>query len=50
MRWLQENLGNKLLTDKKLPGKHLTPLGWLRGNDQLADTVIEVITKLAERV
>ncbi|NEQ08561.1 MAG: DUF1350 domain-containing protein [Moorea sp. SIO4E2] len=50
VRWLEENLGNKLLIDEKLPGKHLTPLGWLRGNDQLADTVIQVITKLAERV
>ncbi|NEP23410.1 DUF1350 family protein [Moorena sp. SIO3I6] len=48
VRWLQENLGNKLLTDKKLPGKHLTPLGWLRGNDQLADTVIQVIKELTK--
>ncbi|NEQ81058.1 MAG: DUF1350 domain-containing protein [Moorea sp. SIO2I5] len=50
VRWLQENLANKLLIDENLPGNHLTPLGWLRGNDQLADTVIQVITKLAERV
>lgn len=50
VRWLQENLGNKLLIDEKLPGKHLTPLGWLRGNDQLADTVIQVIKELTKQV
>lgn len=50
VRWLQENLGNKLVIDEKLPGKHLTPLGWLRGNDQLADTVIQVIKELTKQV
>lgn len=50
VRWLQQNLPHKLLIDEKLPGKHLTPLGWLRGNDQLADTVIQVIKELTKAV
>lgn len=37
--WLQQNLGKQLVQEKKLSGRHLAPLGWLKGNSDIVQVI-----------
>jgi hypothetical protein len=39
VKWLLKNIDNRVVQTKKLPGKHLAPLGWINGDPQIAQTV-----------
>ena len=39
VQWLLNNLGERLVQKRELKGKHLAPLGWLRGDPEIGKTV-----------
>lgn len=39
VRWLKHNLGRRLLNEAELAGRHLSPLGWLRRDQSLAELI-----------
>ena len=48
VQWLLDNLADRLLQSAQLQGRHLAPLGWLRGNPEIATTVQEFIASAPE--
>ena len=43
VEWLLENLAQRLVHKATLEGKHLAPLGWMNGDQQIAKTVEQFI-------
>ncbi len=49
VRWLSHNLGQRLVQQKTLRGKHLAPLGWRRGEPEIAKTVGDFLAASAHK-
>lgn len=49
VRWLFHNLGQRLVQQRILRGKHLAPLGWRRGDPEIAKTVGDFLTASAHK-
>jgi len=50
VRWLRTHLSDRLVQSRTLQGRHLAPLGWGRGDREIAETVERFLNQSASKI